>query len=232
MREEGKDDVDTGSDEEDMEDAFEVTDVTEGNSFHSMDSTFGEPCLNTSLLPAWGKSRQLAARRIGVLTPGMRNCADNKAPVGNSALASAAAIAAAAPQSLAFFDDMMEELSKYKQDNEEDNFEGHKRYNYVCVNTARILCSKRMKPGMFRPLSPLEEEAFQYIASRSLLWAYRYKTTVCHGFFLTVFSWPSYDIIKDPNSRLVFYLSSYPSIGEGCVYDAETQMWNGSFMTG
>jgi hypothetical protein len=183
------------------------------------------------LLPAYAKARSAAAERILAIVPEMINAFDNKADWGTSSLASADVISATAERSEEFYEKVVRCLEQ-NPDTEQQHIDGHRRYNEVCARAAPVKSTKNMRPGMFREMTAPQKREFEYISKASLFWAYRYQLTVCHGHFLTIFSWPLWDIVKDPASLVVYLLSSFASMQEGWLRDPRTGQWTGSFESG
>ena len=137
---------------------------------------------------AYAMNRTATGSKIGIIDPEMCLAFPNKADDGTSSLASKASIKTTTEQSQAFCNMMKDKISNSLPDTVQEHMDGHKRYNDVCARSPAVSSTKGLKPGVFREMTPAQQSEFEYIASGSLFWAFRYQITVSHGHFLTIFS--------------------------------------------
>ena len=153
---------------------------------HSNHSRFGEALPNKTLHPQDAERLRKARDTIGKVNPKSHRAYDNKSTSGTSILGLRQEIKESEAPALAMYTEIKGEMGNRPLDN--DQFEqGHKIYNEI-VSQPRYDNQRGVgrKGGVYRAMTPRENEDYTIILAVDYFWAQRFRYTCSFDEFHTV----------------------------------------------
>ena len=174
----------------DVEDEDERVEAARDDVWHEQlhpnHSRFGEALPSKTLDPQDAEIRRKAMDTIGKINPKSRRAYDNKTTPGTSILGLREEIKDSEAPALAMYMEIEGEMRNRALDN--DQFEqGHKIYNEI-VSQPRYDNQRDVgrKGGVYRAMTPRENEDYTIILTVDYFWAQRFRYTCSFDEFHTV----------------------------------------------